>query len=76
MNSLHINIWDVLMDCNCTFQKVFSGNGCLILFCHISVMSGLVGGGRSLIAASPFILPWCVIFLEHLKKAWLQTDRQ
>lgn len=69
MNSLHMNIWDVLMDCNYIFQKVFSGNSCLVLFFHISVMSGLVGGGRSLIAASPFILLCCVISLEHLKKA-------
>lgn len=66
MNSLHINIWDVLMVCNYIFQKVFSGNSCLVLFFHISVMSG---GGRSLIAASLFILLWCVISLEHLKKA-------
>ena len=69
MNSLHINIWDILMDYNYIFQKVFGGNSCLVLFFLTSVMSGLVGGGRSLIAASPFILLWCVIFPEHLKKA-------
>lgn len=69
MSSLHINIWYFLLDCNYIFQKEFSGSSCLVLFFLIYVVSGLVGGGRFLIAASPFILLWCVIFTEYLKKA-------